>query len=183
MLLTDFEWSRNPRGMHVPDVFTFGLDVPMYRSTNMGWVKLVAGEQEYIRVLPELYELGITPILRIYMPMAGNRPARTDELEHYRAYAEAGVKWFEFYNEPNLNVEWPQGTPTIDWRNPALIAPLCDNWLNWAEFIISIGGYPGFIPLAESAVRETGAVRWMDTMLNYMANTHYTRFLNVLRGG
>ncbi|MGV2435837.1 MAG UNVERIFIED_CONTAM: hypothetical protein LVT10_14015 [Anaerolineae bacterium] len=44
-------------------------------------------------------------------------------------------------------------------------------------------GYPGFIPLAESDTPNLAAVRWMDAMLNDLANRHYERFLNVLRSG
>jgi hypothetical protein len=184
MLLTDYEWSGNPRGMHVMGTFQeFTTDLDMYRRTNMGWIKIVASEVEYMRRLEEIFEANITPIVRLYMPRAGNRPMRTTEQRYYIEYAAAGVKWFEFYNEPNLDIEWPFGTTNVDWRNAPMIAGLCDNWLDWAEFIISLGGYPGFIPLAESTVVEVAAVRWMDAMLNYMANTHYVRFLNVLRGG
>jgi hypothetical protein len=183
MLLTDYEWSRNPRGMHNRGVFDYQMGLEMYQQTNMGWVKIVAAEDEYLRFLPDLYDLGITPIVRLYMPRAGARPMSRAEQTFYIAYARAGVRWFEFYNEPNLDIEWPVGTTNVDWRNTQMIAQLCENWLNWAEFIISLGGYPGFIPLAESAEAEVGAVQWMDAMLNYLANRQYLRFQNVLRGG
>ena len=97
--------------------------------------------------------------------------------------AQAGVKWFEFYNEPNLSIEWPLGE-IPDWRNQGQLARLMDNWLDWAEFIVSMNGYPGFVALAESAdVTDTAAVRWMDAMLGYLANNHYDRFMNVAMNG
>lgn len=182
MLLSDFQWSRNPRGMHNEGVFDFQFDIDLYRQTQMGWVKLVISEDEYIRYIPTLFEANVTPVVRVYMPKAGNRPMNTTEQRVYREYARAGVKWFEFYNEPNLGVEWPDGVDP-DWRNADMIRGLMDNWLNWAEYIISLGGYPGFIPLAESDQPKSAAVRWMDAMLNDLADRHYARFLNVLRGG
>ncbi|MBZ0276743.1 MAG: hypothetical protein K8I60_11385, partial [Anaerolineae bacterium] len=97
-------------------------------------------------------------------------------------YLEAGVKWFEFYNEPNLPIEWPEGTD-IDWRNTSIMYPLMDNWLTWAEFVVSQGGYPGFIALAESDDPKASAVRWMDTWLQYLADRHRDRFRYVLANG
>jgi hypothetical protein len=182
MLLSDYEWSRNPRGMHNSDVFSYNLDFGMYQRTRMGWVKLVVAGPELIRLLPQFYDLNITPIVRLYMPRVGADPMTRERAAVYEAYAREGVKWFEFYNEPNLGIEWPFGVEP-DWRNARQIAALCENWLTWAEFIISMGCYPGFIALAESAERGVGAVQWMDAMLNYLAANQYDRFLNVLRGG
>ncbi len=182
MKLTDYVWSRNPRGMHNKDIFDFGVDMGMYRRANVGWVKFVANEGEYLDEAQTFLNEGRTPVVRMYVPRWGNAPMPQRFRAIYREYARAGVKWFEMYNEPNLDIEWPIGT-VPDWRNAEMIAPLMDNWLRWAEFIISLGCYPGFIALAESDDPQVSAVRWMDTMLNYLGNNHYDRFLNVLRGG
>ena len=183
MLLTDFEWSRNPRGMHITNVFYSDLDFDLYTRTGMGWIKFVVSGKDYLEVAPQFLDAGITPIVRVYLGRFGNRPMDDALRGEYTAFAQRGVKWFEFYNEPNLDIEWPIGT-LPDWRNAAQIGRLMDNWLDWAEFIIDLGGYPGFIALAESAsVVESAAVRWMDAMLNYLAENHYERFVNVLRGG
>ncbi|PJF23652.1 MAG: hypothetical protein CUN53_21805, partial [Phototrophicales bacterium] len=81
------------------------------------------------------------------------------------AFARAGVKWFEWYNEPNLGVEWQDGFDP-DWRNfDGVIVPLMENWLNFAEFVISLGCYPGFIPLAESDDLPYAAVPWMNAFM------------------
>lgn len=182
MLLSDFQWSRNPRGMHNRDVFDHFMDANWYRSAGMGWAKLVVAEGEYLEDIPAMLQANVTPVVRVYLPRFGNARLPGPARDTYIAYARAGVKWFEFYNEPNLGVEWPGGIDP-DWRDTELIAPMMANWLDWAEFIIRLGGYPGFIPLAEAATEKASAVRWMDTMLNYMANNYYSRFLNVLRGG
>ncbi|MEM6284479.1 MAG: hypothetical protein AAF787_19965 [Chloroflexota bacterium] len=182
MLLSDYEWSRNPRGMHNANVFE-PIDLDIYRTTGMGWVKLVTVGNDFYNLIPQFFEMNVTPVVRIYLGQFGNRPMLDAHRSNYQAFAALGVKWFEFYNEPNLEVEWPGNLP--DWNNPAQLEPLMDNWLAWAEFIINdLGGYPGFIPLAESASESrNSAVRWMDAMLNYLADRHFERFLNVLRGG
>lgn len=184
MLLTDFQWSRNPRGMHNVNVYDWDLNFDMYRNTGMGWVKLVAAGDDYLPLISRFLDANITPCVRIYLGRFGDRPLNASYRQMYINFAAEGAKWFEFYNEPNLNVEWPEGV-TPDWRNEQQIANLCDHWLEWAEFIINdLNGYPGFIPLAEAASETaTAAVRWMDAMLNYMADVHYERFVNVLRGG
>src|SRR5690606_8999188 len=70
------------------------------------------------------------------------------------------------------------------WRDTQnIIRPLMDNWLVFAEFVISLGCYPGFIALAESDEPRYSAVRWMDAMLTYLAENRYDRFKNVLAGG
>lgn len=182
MLLSDYQWSGNPRGLHITNAFVFDQDVNHYARLRLGWLKLVCGGDEFLHLVAQLLPLNITPIVRMYLLNWGNRPLNGYFRQAYIDYAAAGVKWFEFYNEPNQGVEWHDGIEP-DWRDSGQIQGLMDNWLNWAEFIIQLGGYPGFIPLAESDTPNLAAVRWMDAMLNDLANRHYERFLNVLRSG
>jgi hypothetical protein len=182
MRLDQFEWSRNPRGMHVKRILITPLEISRWKDNHFGWVKLVAADLEYVDDAMNFLAEGITPVLRLYRPRWGAAPFDRTMRDETLAYLQAGVKWFEFYNEPNLPIEWPPGTD-IDWRNMGIMAPLMDNWLVWAEFIVSRGGYPGFIPLAESDAPTAAAVRWMDTWLNYMAENHADRFRYVLANG
>lgn len=168
--------------MHGRGVFDFNANVPRYQQYKLGWIKLVSSETEYLNILPELFRANITPIVRMYLPQIGNAPPPSNFMRSYDAYIDAGVQWFELYNEPNLGIEWPNGIDP-DWRDMGLIRPMMDNWLDWAEYLVSRGAYPGFISLAETPTPQYAAVRWMDAMLNDMANRHYTRFLNVLRSG
>jgi hypothetical protein len=99
------------------------------------------------------------------------------------AFIRAGVKWFEFYNEPNLGVEWPDGFDP-HWRDTdRVIRPLMDNWLNFADYVLSYGCYPGFIPLAEADTEQRSSVLWMDAFLNYLAANHFERFGRMLNSG
>lgn len=182
MLLNEYQWSRNPRGMHCRSVFT-QLRYERYPPLQLGWYKFVCGEAEYVDDCERMLSMGITPIIRVYFPRQGARPVDDWLRRLWRAYRSAGALWFEFYNEPNLGDEWPPGYPT-HWNNfEGCIKPVCDNWLVFAEYIISIGGYPGFPALTESAAENASAVRWMDAMLSYMRDFQRNRFWNILNNG
>lgn len=182
MRLDEYQWSRNPRGLHNKRVLITPVEFDRWTGPGFGWAKLVAAETEYVDDCVEFIQRGVTPIVRLYRDRWGARPFDRTMRDQTLAYLRVGVRWFEFYNEPNLPIEWPPGT-NIDWRDGALIAPLMDNWLLWAEFIISQGGYPGFIPLAESVSPTEAAVRWMDAFLSYLHQTHRDRFRAVLASG
>jgi hypothetical protein len=183
MRLDEYQWSRNPRGLHVQRILITPLDFNRWSRPNFGWVKLIASGHEYVDDAETFLAMGITPVLRPFRARWGARPMDRAMQEQILLYVRAGVKWFEFYNEPNLGIEWPPGV-NIDWRNmDGVIRPLIENWLNWAEWIISLGCYPGFIALAESTDPPAAAVLWVDAFLNYLAENHYDRFRNVLDNG
>lgn len=182
MRLDEYIWSRNPRGLHVKSALVTPLEYSRWQEGHYGWVKLVAAREEYVDDAYDFLRMGITPIVRIYRGRWGAQPMDQAVRDQMLLYLEAGVKWFEFWNEPNLSIEWPEGVD-IDWRNTSIMNPLMDNWLAWAEFLVSQGAYPGFIPLAESNDPKAAAVRWMDTWLAYMAARHKDRFRNVLANG
>ncbi len=182
MRLDEFQWSRNPRGLHNKRVLITPVEFDRWTDAGFGWAKLVAAQTEYVDDCIAFLQRGVTPIVRLYRDRWGARPFDRTMRDETLAYLSVGVRWFEFYNEPNLPIEWPPGT-NIDWRNGALIAPLMDNWLIWAEFIISQGGYPGFIALAESATSTESSVLWMDAFLNYLHQNHRERFRAVLANG
>jgi hypothetical protein len=169
--------------MHVASIFQTPLPIERYTAMHCGWCKIIAAGYEYVDDCALLLARGITPVVRLYLGRWGARPFDRYWRDVMVAFANVGVKWFEFYNEPNLDVEWPQGFDP-DWRDTNnVIRPLMDNWLAWAEFTIALGGYPGFIPLAESDHPRYAAVRWMDAFLNYLHSTHPERFAAVLANG
>jgi len=183
MRLDEYQWSRNPRGLHVTSIFQTPPDYSRYINPRMGWVKLMAAGYEYVDDVEVFLSAGITPIVRLYLGRYGAGPFDAHWQRITYAFARAGVKWFEWYNEPNLGVEWQDGFDP-DWRNvDGVIIPLMENWLNFAEFVISLGCYPGFIPLAESDVLPYAAVHWMNAFLNYLADRHYERFRRILNSG
>lgn len=183
MLLSDYQWSRNPRGLHVASIYQTPLDVGRYRQMHAGWAKLLAAGTEYVDDARVLMDSGITPVVRLYLGRYGAGPFSMDLRAMMDPFIFAGVKWFEFYNEPNLGVEWQEGFDP-NWQDvDNVIRPLMENWLLWAEYTVSHGCYPGFISLAESDTPRYAAVPWMDAMLNYLAQNAYERFQRVLANG
>ncbi len=183
MRLDEYEWSRNPRGIHNTNVYIYHLD--RYQQIRSGWVKLVSAEDEFANNVPELLRAGITPIIRIYRPGSCGQPADARAYADIRRYVQAGARWFELWNEPNLGNEWPAGLPfaidPTDREN--VIAPLMTHWLDWAERVIDLGGYPGFIPLAESTSPPHAAIPWLEAMVGYLREAHNQRFRAVIGGG
>lgn len=183
MRLDEYVWSRNPRGLHCSSIYQTPLEVSRYSQIHCGWAKLMAAGFEFVDDARILMDMGITPVVRLYLGRYGAGPFDMHLRSIMDGFIRAGVKWFEFYNEPNLGVEWQEGFDPDwrDWNN--VIRPLMDNWLLWAEYTVSYGCYPGFIPLAESDNPRYAAIAWMDAFLNDLADRYYQRFQNVLANG
>ena len=97
-------------------------------------------------------------------------------VKHYKAM---GVSYFQFYNEPNLAAENPDGKPNVQ--------RYLDVWLPAARTVVAAGGLPGFGALspqgeandlqflqqALQGVKAQGAGRLLDStwlsMHNYAA--------------
>src|SRR6202142_809279 len=107
MLLSDYQWSHNPRGLHVSSAFESPPDYKRWINPHMGWVKLLAAGTEYLRAVQPFIDGGVTPIVRLYLGRYGAGPFDQHLQQIVQTFATAGVKWFEFYNEPNVDVEWP----------------------------------------------------------------------------
>ena len=189
MNLRDYRWYRNPRGLHNIGVYR-QFQMERYTRPQLGWAKLVAGGTEYTEVVRQLAQHNCMAIIRIFREgMAGMRVPDSWYTSYYKPYIEAGSYWFELYNEPNLDGEWPQapgGGPAVsaDWTNTDdCIRPLMDNWLEWAERIIELGGYPGFPALSESTEYRQATILWLDALLKYLKENHYTRFRRVIANG
>jgi hypothetical protein len=183
MRLDQYVWSKNPRGLHVKRALITPLDFTHWSKPYFGWAKLIPAGFEYVDDSQTFLSMGITPVVRIYVPRPGAMPFDAHLRDLTLQYINAGVKWFEFYNEPNLYIEWPLGV-NVDWRNfDGVVRPMMDNWIAWAEFVASMGCYPGFPALAEADPLELAAVRWMDTFLNYLKTAHFDRMRNLLSNG
>ncbi|MBN1122606.1 MAG: hypothetical protein JXJ17_16130 [Anaerolineae bacterium] len=188
MNLKNYEWFRNPRGLHNSGPFR-PLNIERYLRPKMGWAKLVAGSDEYVDEAAVLIENNCMPIIRIHRVDMGAMAVSDDWYTTYQAYYDAGCRWFELYNEPNTEEAWPKnpdGEPVVDvdWENTeGCIRPLMDNWLDWAECMIGMGAYPAFPALAASSERETATVYWLDALLNYLGQNHRERFMRIVGSG
>lgn len=183
MRLSDYQWSGNPRGLHVASAFQTPMEYDRYTRISAGWVKLVAAGTEYVDDAMWFLANGITPIVRLYLGRYGAGPYTPQLRALVEAFIRAGVKWFEFYNEPNIDVEWPEGVDPTWEDTGGIIRPLIDNWLEFAEHVASWGAYPGFIALTESNAPRYASIRWGDAFLNYLASAHYDRFARLINSG
>ncbi len=182
MRLDQYQWSHNPRGIHNTRAF-LKLNHERYVQTRMGWIKLVCGGDDYVKDIPLLNGNGVTPIIRIYKAKFGASQVTADQLSLIPLYIGAGARWFEFYNEPNLRLEWPD-TIQPDYNNlNDVIAPLMEHWLQWAELVINFGGYPAFPALSETVGNYEDVTSWITVLMNYLAQNAYDRFRTIANNG
>ena len=106
MQLDQYQWSRNPRGLHVRDALITPLPIERWTRPAFGWAKLVATQGEYVDDSQMFLARGVTPVVRLWQPRFGAAPFNAGLRQLTDGYLRAGVKWFEFYNEPNLPIEW-----------------------------------------------------------------------------
>src|SRR3954470_13382666 len=100
MRLDEYQWSHNPRGLHNKSAAA-PFSVDRLIRTHMGLAKIVAIDREFMNIIPQLIASNITPIVRIWRPRYGAGPYTSDMLFAWQQYRSAGVKWFEYHNEPN----------------------------------------------------------------------------------
>lgn len=188
MNLREYEWFNNPRGLCGNGPYRPFL-LERYTRPQMGWASIAAGGDEYVAAAAQLVKNGCMPIVRLYRSAMGAMAVPGDWYSIYQAYLDAGCRWFELYHEPNRPENWPRlpdGRPqvAVDWQNAdGCIAPLMEHWLDWAERVIEMGGYPAFPALAESVDLLSAAVYWQDAMLRYLKDAHHDRFLRVVGSG
>lgn len=187
MRLDEYRWFRNPRGLHNIGVF-YPFILERYTRPRMGWAKLVVGGDEYVGACRQLIANECQPIVRIFKENMGAFKAPDIWYQNYKKYIQVGCYWFEFYNEPNLDGEWPQG-PTgsavnVSWENEdEVIQPMMDNWIEWAERVIDLGGYPAFPATADSSEKRHATLHWIDAFMRYLREVHEARFRAVVLNG
>ncbi len=163
MHLSEYEWGRNPRGMHVAGINEF-IQPEWYSEHGFGWCKLLVAEGfNRLGTVSQLISVGVTPIVQHFVEKPCGKPA---DLAIYRQYIDGGARWLESpWRTPNLAYAWPDDRfPT--WRGTEAVQTLMRHWLAWAEAIIAAGGYPAFPALAESIADEHATVAWVTAMLN-----------------
>ena len=122
------------------------VDYFVAESTAMGikWVKFLNADSpklEHEYLVRTLVANGMMPVMRIYTPF--NEPFQHLR-ELVRAARQAGVYYFELYNEPNVSGKaggWHDGEAIN-------ITRLVDLWITAGETIVQAGGYPGLPSLA-----------------------------------
>ena len=114
--------------------------IPQLKRMGVKWVKLLHdGGVEFAEML---LENGIMPVVRLYryQPNSRNLQRATlgrREIDYLNRFIKAGVKYFEFNNEPELSSEWEGSNAppnAIDYVARAAISDM--------ETILDRGGYP-----------------------------------------
>lgn len=187
MNFQDYKWFKNPRGLHNNGPYS-PLNTTRYTGPRMGWAKLVVGGTEQVETAQYLVGQGCMPIVRIFRERMGSMVALDTWYDIYQQYFDAGCRWFELYDEPNLETSWApmpgRAAITVDWSNVEwCVKPLMDNWLGWAERIIDMGGYPAFPALAETTEPRQATMAWLETCLKYLQESQSARFVRVLTNG
>ena len=114
--------------------------IPELQRMGVKWVKFLHdGGLEFAQML---LAAGIMPVVRLYRPQPNSLNFEqatlganlVAQLENYIA---AGVKYFEFNNEPELPTEWQGGQAPPDALDRVARAAMSD-----METILDRGGYP-----------------------------------------
>jgi len=187
MNLQEYRWFRNPRGLHNLGVFK-PLNADRYIRPKMGWAKMVAAGTEYAEPARQLIQHECMSIVRVFRENMGAMHPGEDFYAIYQAYINVGALWFELYNEPNLEGEWPQDSngPAVyvDWANrEECVEPMMDNWIEWAVRLCQMGAYPGFPAMADTADHRHATIHWLDEFLKYLKEAHYDETMYVINNG
>ncbi len=116
--------------------------LPELIALGVKWVKL-SRHDGGLELAELLLKNDIMPVVRVYRSQPN--PGTLDEaaLRIVRDYVFAGVRYFEFNNEPDLAIEWQnQLVP------PDAITIVARNAIRDIEAILAVGGYPGIPALA-----------------------------------
>ncbi|HEY3058980.1 MAG TPA: hypothetical protein VGL99_08425 [Chloroflexota bacterium] len=136
----------NGRGMHwIPTTNQPKAVVDRFvaEAQRMGvkWVTFLndganIGQNDYL--VEKLAGAGIEPVMRLWSNQL--EPIKGDITAMVQHYVGKGVRYFQPFNEPNLNVEQPDGVVSVD--------RYLDAWIPAAKAIVRGGGLVGFGSLA-----------------------------------
>jgi hypothetical protein len=116
--------------------------LPELLAMGVKWVKVANhdGALDFVRLL---LKHDIMPVVRLYRPQPNPGVLDTRALQAVTDYVAAGVRYFEFNNEPDLGVEWQGGERPED-----ALAIVARNAIIDMEAILERGGYPAVPALA-----------------------------------
>lgn len=118
--------------------------VPELVAMNIRWLLILQGIEEWHLtandyLIDELNEAGIVPVMRLDLKVGYVNPERVGRVvAHYRA---KGVRYFQIFNEPNVDLEWADGQV----GSPE---EFLQYWIPLAEIVARHGGLPGLAPLS-----------------------------------
>lgn len=189
MKLTDFPRPANEsrRGIHWsatvfhPTGSSLDWWIDELLEMNIRWVKLLDdGGGSSKHVCQKLLDKEIIPIVRIYRSRPNPGQLSERDKQTISELVDLGVRYFECNNEPNLSVEWQEG----EWQSGGRPEVVTQHWLEDAEAIIGLGGYPAFPALAQSSFHsETGSIPWYISAFQWLDEHAHADALNVFENG
>lgn len=168
---------------------------------NIGWVKLLDnGGGSSINLCKALKSVGIEPVVRMYRPRPNPGhlqslatsvpktpvPLTVANLDTVSRLVNAGVRYFETNNEPNLIDEWdPGGWKSLSWIQR--VRAVMENWLIDAQNVMLRGGFPAFPALAPSGHTlndaAIGSIRFYVEAVKYLAEAHPNQAMDFFHNG
>ncbi len=111
--------------------------LPRLIEMGVKWVKIAHhdGARGFVDLL---LKNDIMPIVRIYRPQPNPGTLSKTELAAVSDFVAAGVRYFEFNNEPDMGVEWQGGEVPLN-----ALSIVARNAIIDMEAILERGGYPG----------------------------------------
>lgn len=119
--------------------------IPELKAMGVKWVKVFNhdGALDFCELL--LTE-GIMPIVRLYRPAPNPGRLGVKELVHLDALIRAGVRYFEFNNEPDVDAEWKGGRVPVNGLELTV-----ENTIAALEVILERGGMPAIPALSNGS--------------------------------
>jgi hypothetical protein len=119
--------------------------IPELKAMGVKWVKVFNhdGALDFCELL--LAE-GIMPIVRLYRPAPNPGRLGVKELVHLDALIRAGVRYFEFNNEPDVDAEWKGGRVPVNGLELTV-----ENTIAALEVILERGGMPAIPALSNGS--------------------------------
>ena len=137
-------------------------DLKQIKRMGLKWVKVVADGGSQMETCKKLLAAGIFPIVRLWRDRPNPGLMNDTDREAVRKYIEAGVKYFETNNEPNLPCEWVGNRlPSLD----DVVGSVVSNFHRDAEFILNLGGFPLFPAMAPTHTNDPAQGYPMNTVL------------------
>lgn len=119
--------------------------LPELKAMGVKWVKIFNhdGALDFCELL--LAE-GLMPIVRLYRPAPNPGRLGVKELVHLDALIRAGVRYFEFNSEPDVDAEWKGGRVPVNGLELTV-----ENTIAALEVILERGGMPAIPAVANGS--------------------------------
>ncbi len=120
--------------------------LPQLRNMGVSWVK-IANHDGALGFAELLLAEGFMPIVRLYRPQPNPGTLTSRQIQQMDELIRAGVRYFEFNNEPDLGIEWHNGQVP-----PDALDLVAESAIQDIQTILSRGGMPG-IPAVATGTR------------------------------